>query len=124
MVAPIESNDTALKHQSKHGQSRWCKKSKYVSQSQSKSVMIDIEKQFIVFVLHELILFGIQFLDISKHHSLSLVMTFELPCLQSHKFNFELIGTTSIYAIVVYLITETLPQFKPIVWFCSTANKS
>ena len=74
--------------------------------------MINIEKQFSFNQLHELMLFGIQFHDISKHHSLSLVMSSELACSQLHRFSFELIGTTFIYAIVVCLITETLPQLK------------
>ena len=39
-------------------------------------------------------------------------MSSELASSQLHRFSFELIGTTFIYAIIVYLITETLPQLK------------
>ena len=74
--------------------------------------MIGIERRFSFNQLHQLILFEIQFHDISKHHSLSLVMSSDLTCSQLHRFSFELIGTTLIYAIVVCLITETLPQLK------------
>ena len=83
-----------------------------MSWNHTKSIMIGIERQYIFNRLHQLILFKIQFHDISKHHSLSLVMSYEFSCSQLHRFSFELIGTTFIYAIIVYLITETLPQLK------------
>ena len=83
-----------------------------MSWNHTKPIMIGIERQYIFNQLHQLILFGIQFHDTSKHHSLSFIMSSELACSQFHRFSFELIGTTFIYVIVVCLITETLPQLK------------
>ena len=68
--------------------------------------------QSIMYVSHQLILCEIKFQDISKHHRLSLMHSSQSACLQLHTFNFKLIGTIHLYAMFVYLITETLPQLK------------